>query len=125
MPTSWCAISYCCNFVNHRHLQKLTHGTCLFQFANKEFGVFLLVRLQIARLAARDRITTEAALTEINSQMPLEAKLAKADDVIDNTGTVESTKEQVGRGILLLFCADCIVVMGLSFDPNSTCRRRT
>jgi len=51
--------------------------------------------LQVNRLMARDGITTDAAQAKVQSQMPLEAKVARADHVIDNRGSVESTRSQV------------------------------
>lgn len=51
--------------------------------------------VQIKRLIERDGISREDALKRIDSQMPLEKKIAVADYVIDNNGTLEETQEQV------------------------------
>ncbi|KAF5826803.1 dephospho-CoA kinase [Dunaliella salina] len=51
--------------------------------------------MQVSRLQARDQITTEAALSKVKAQMPVESKAARADHVIDNRGSVEQTKSQV------------------------------
>ncbi|KAJ3669535.1 hypothetical protein LUZ60_011485 [Juncus effusus] len=48
---------------------------------------------QIQRLIARDGISEEQARNRINSQMPLDLKRDKADIVIDNSGSIEETKE--------------------------------
>ena len=50
---------------------------------------------QVARLCARDNIDRDAALARIASQLPLADKIAVADHVIDNSGTVEETEAQV------------------------------
>ena len=54
---------------------------------------------QVSRLVARDNCSKEDALARINSQMPLDAKRQKASIVIDNSGSLESTKEQVTHAI--------------------------
>mmetsp|Transcript_6140 Transcript_6140/g.16304 ORF Transcript_6140/g.16304 Transcript_6140/m.16304 type:complete len:241 (+) Transcript_6140:141-863(+) len=51
--------------------------------------------MQVSRLQARDQITTEAALSKVKSQMPLDSKVARADHVVDNRGSIEQTKSQV------------------------------
>ncbi len=50
---------------------------------------------QLARAAARDGQGAAAARARIASQLPLEAKLAAATHVIDNSGTPEDTRRQV------------------------------
>ena len=50
---------------------------------------------QIRRLMARDGIDEEMAKARLRSQSSLEAKLARADKVIDNNGSQEATKVQV------------------------------
>ena len=51
--------------------------------------------VQIQRAMLRDGATEEAVTARINAQMSLEDKEKYADVVIDNSGTVESTKAQV------------------------------
>lgn len=51
--------------------------------------------LQLERLMKRDGITKEEALQRMDSQMPIEKKMALADTIIDNSGTPENTKKQV------------------------------
>lgn len=53
--------------------------------------------LQIARSAARDDIDTTQAQAIIAAQMPRAERLARADDVIDNSGQQDSMFEQVAR----------------------------
>jgi dephospho-CoA kinase len=50
---------------------------------------------QIQRLMERDKIEYCQALQRIEAQMPLADKIARADVVIDNTGTRRETWEQV------------------------------
>ena len=50
--------------------------------------------VQIRRAMLRDGATAEAVTARINAQMPLAEKEKYADVVIDNSGTVESTKAQ-------------------------------
>ena len=50
---------------------------------------------QMVRLIARDGIGRQQALARIASQMPQEAKAAKADYIIDNSGTLEETRRKV------------------------------
>lgn len=50
---------------------------------------------QINRLLARDKITHEQASQRIEAQMPLEEKVARADAVINNTGSRRATREMV------------------------------
>jgi len=51
---------------------------------------------QVQRLMARDSMGAAAALSRIQAQMPLEAKVPLADAIIDNRGSEERTREQVG-----------------------------
>ncbi|KAF3795486.1 Dephospho-CoA kinase [Nymphaea thermarum] len=50
---------------------------------------------QLQRLMARDGISEEQALNRINAQMPLDEKREKADVVVDNSDSLEETKERV------------------------------
>jgi dephospho-CoA kinase len=54
-----------------------------------------------ARFAARQKVDLESARKEVArrmaAQLPDEEKIKAADFVIDNSGTLESTREQVGR----------------------------
>jgi dephospho-CoA kinase len=48
---------------------------------------------QEARLMARDNSSKEQARNRITSQLPLDVKRARADIVIDNSGSLEQTKD--------------------------------
>jgi len=51
--------------------------------------------VQQNRLMARDGLGAEDAMARIRAQMPIDAKRAYADFIIDNTGTREATRRQV------------------------------
>ena len=52
---------------------------------------------QITRLMERNNFTEEEAKARISSQMPLQEKIALADKVINNNGTIEETKAQLSN----------------------------
>jgi len=52
---------------------------------------------QIKRIKNKTSLSKADILKRIASQIPLRAKMRLADFVIDNSGTVEKTKEQVGQ----------------------------
>ena len=51
---------------------------------------------QLKRLMARDSSGTVASKARVASQMPLEAKRKLASAVLDNSGSLEATREQAG-----------------------------
>ena len=51
--------------------------------------------VQLARVQARDGLGTEEARRRIAAQMPLSAKIARADVVVYNDGTEKELKEEV------------------------------
>jgi dephospho-CoA kinase len=51
--------------------------------------------IQIQRLIARDSMSPEEARSRLDAQMPIDEKKALAERVIDNTGSIEHTREQV------------------------------
>lgn len=67
--------------------------------ADKQVDMVLVVkvdeRVQLARLMARDGIDQQQARARIDSQMPQREKAARADFVVDNSGSPEETEEQV------------------------------
>lgn len=73
-------------------------------FENKLDGLFPTVVLvwvpqdvQVERLVSGRGFTPERARDVIAAQMPIDEKRTRATHVIDNTGTRESTREQVER----------------------------
>jgi dephospho-CoA kinase len=67
--------------------------------ADRQVDKVLVVKVdaevQLARLMARDGINRQQALARIAAQMPQEEKVARADFVIDNSGTAKETQVQV------------------------------
>lgn len=51
--------------------------------------------VQVARLMARDNISEREARERLGAQLPLAAKVAVADYVIENSGTLEQTRNRV------------------------------
>lgn len=62
---------------------------------SKIIVVFIPLNLQLTRLIARDGLTVEQANNRLAAQMPLSAKVASADYVIDNSTTEDQTFQQV------------------------------
>ncbi|MEA5419957.1 dephospho-CoA kinase [Spirulina sp. CCNP1310] len=54
---------------------------------------------QQQRLIERDRLTTAQAQARINQQMPLAAKIAAADQVLHNTGTLAELYGQIDQAL--------------------------
>lgn len=57
--------------------------------------VFADPELQISRLMARDGLSRQEAVQRLAAQRPVAEKVAEADWVIDNSGSVENTRRQV------------------------------
>lgn len=51
--------------------------------------------IQIERLIARDSLSHDEARSRLDAQMPIDEKKTLAERVIDNTGSIEHTREQV------------------------------
>ncbi|MBP8718566.1 MAG: dephospho-CoA kinase [Candidatus Atribacteria bacterium] len=62
---------------------------------DKIIVVYLNREEQLKRLLLRNNLTREEAIQRIESQMPLEEKLSRADYVIDNCFSLQQTKKQV------------------------------
>jgi dephospho-CoA kinase len=61
-------------------------------------GVILVTakpEVQLARLLARSRLSREQALARIRAQIPLSEKEKQADWLIENSGDIASTRQQV------------------------------
>ncbi|MDJ0984405.1 MAG: dephospho-CoA kinase [Desulfobacterales bacterium] len=56
--------------------------------------VYAPQQLQIERLMHRDRISEAEALARVRSQIPIGEKKKKATIVIDNSGTIDHTRQQ-------------------------------
>lgn len=57
--------------------------------------VYCHPQVQLQRVMARDRLSEEEALQRIQSQMPLLEKIKYADYIIENSGRLSETNEQV------------------------------
>lgn len=55
---------------------------------------------QLHRLMKRNDLTEEEAKARIQSQIPIQEKAQRADDLIDNSSTLEKTEEQVEAMIM-------------------------
>lgn len=55
---------------------------------------------QLQRLRERDRLSLEQAQARLNSQLPIEEKMARADIVLDNSSTPDSLLKQVDTALL-------------------------
>ncbi|BAQ56929.1 dephospho-CoA kinase [Lactobacillus acetotolerans] len=72
----------------------------LFESSPKKYYDSILVialpeKLQVERLMKRNNLTKRQALARIHSQMPLSEKVAKADYVVANTGTIEELRDKL------------------------------
>ena len=61
----------------------------------KVIVVWVDAQTQLQRIRQRDGLSAEAARQRISAQMPMDAKRARADHVIDNTGGRDETQRQV------------------------------
>jgi len=69
--------------------------------ADKCDAVWVVVtdpEIQVTRLMKRNRLDALEARRRVDAQPPLEPKLARADLVIDNSGSRDATRAQVERG---------------------------
>lgn len=57
--------------------------------------VYVPEEYQLARLMKRDRIDEQTAWSRIRSQIPIEEKKLKGQAYIDNSGSLEETKDQL------------------------------
>jgi dephospho-CoA kinase len=56
---------------------------------------YVAPEVQIQRLIARDQVTYKEARSRLDAQLPIDKKKKLAGRIIDNTGPVEHTREQV------------------------------
>lgn len=68
--------------------------------------VYCSSQQQLERLMQRNHLTLEQAQARINSQMPIETKVASADVVLDNSSSPEALLQQVDTA-LQKYTADC------------------
>ncbi len=65
------------------------------QTVEKVIVVWVDPKTQLLRIRQRDGLSADAARQRIDAQMPLDAKRARADHVIDNSGSRDDTRAQV------------------------------
>lgn len=73
-----------------------------FNYCDRIVVVTVDEETHIKRLMGRDGFTREEAVRRISSQMPLSEKVKYADFVIDNNGSIEETRREVGKIFALL-----------------------
>ena len=64
---------------------------------DKVIVVWVPREIQIQRLTERDKLTRQEAEKRLENQMPLDEKLPFAHYVVDNSGSLEVTEEQVKK----------------------------
>lgn len=57
---------------------------------------------QLQRLCRRDEMSEEAALARMRAQMPQAYKAAHASILIDNSGSITNTEQQVSSSLRLI-----------------------
>ncbi|NPC93697.1 dephospho-CoA kinase [Bacillus sp. WMMC1349] len=72
----------------------LLYESGLESLTDKVLVVWVPKQLQLERLMKRNQLTEEEAKNRINAQLSLDGKKEKADVVIDNSGSLENTKQQ-------------------------------
>lgn len=65
------------------------------RLCNRVWCAYIPRNTQLERLMARDGFTREEAEARLRSQLPAEEKAARADVVIDTSGPIQYTKENV------------------------------
>lgn len=73
----------------------LLFETGMDRLCDETWLVYVPRQEQIRRIAERDGLDAAAAAARINSQMPLEEKMRKADRHIDTSGTIEQTQARL------------------------------
>jgi dephospho-CoA kinase len=62
---------------------------------DKTILVYVDEKIQLERLMVRNNLSEREAIARIQSQMPLKEKVKLADEVIDNNGNIDHTREQL------------------------------
>jgi len=75
----------------------LIYETKIDRLMDKTIVVYIDENEQIKRLIKRNNLTKKEALQRIKSQMPMKEKVKIADYVIDNSNSLNTTREQVEK----------------------------
>ena len=75
----------------------LTIEAGFIDFFDKVVVVYCKKEVQVERLIERDQISRKDAVKKLMSQMPSEEKLKYADYIIETSGSLQSTVEQIER----------------------------
>jgi dephospho-CoA kinase len=90
----------------HEYLEKdkivifmapLLYEAGLERFCDQVWVISSLKSIQIKRLKERNGLKREAALKRIESQMPIQEKIARADVVIENNSTIKELKKKLDQ----------------------------
>lgn len=65
--------------------------------------VYVPESVQLERLKKRNQLSTDDAAARISSQLSIEDKKARADVIIDNSGTLKELQQQVERQVVQFF----------------------
>jgi dephospho-CoA kinase len=86
LDTAWCIL-----------VIPLLVETDLFPWVDRILVVDVEEAVQIERVMARDSISKEQALAILNAQSNRQERLALADDIIDNSGSLDQLKSSVDQ----------------------------
>ncbi len=73
----------------------LLYESSLTHFVDKVLVVYVDEETQRRRLMNRNGFSEEEATERMTAQMPLDKKAKMADEIIDNNGTIESSRQQL------------------------------
>ncbi|OFI50496.1 dephospho-CoA kinase [Floricoccus tropicus] len=68
-----------------------------FTYFDEVWLVYVPFEIQLKRLMARNDLSDEQARSRIESQMSIEEKKLLTDKIIDNSASIENTKEQIKK----------------------------
>lgn len=102
---------------NNKYKIIIVEAPLLFEAGLKNYFDYIAVvktdkKTQIERAIQKTGLTKKDVLRRINSQMPIKKKLAYADFVIDNSGSIRKTSKQVENIInqLKVRHTSCVVI---------------
>jgi dephospho-CoA kinase len=71
------------------------------ELVTETWVVYCSIEQQIERLVQRDQLTLEEAKIRINSQLPIQKKIARADVVLHNSSTPDALFQQIDQALAL------------------------